>query len=362
MPKILTLFFIIFSFLFKVQAQIRVYSNEFLSIGIGAKALGMSNAVVASSDDVYSGFWNPAGLNFIQNNYEIAAMHSEYFAGIAKFDYLGTAYKIGDSAVLAGSFIRFGIDNIPNTLELIDENGNIDYNRITYFSVADWAFILSYAKKSTIPGLSYGVNTKIIFRNQGKFAKAFGFGFDVGLKYNKGKWLFGANLKDATSTFNAWFYNTEKLEDVFIRTGNDIPSNSLEITMPELIVGTARNFKLSDKFSLRPEIDIDLSFDGKKYVLLSTKTVSIDPYFGAELNFKNIIFFRTGIGNIAQIPDFDKKRINFQPSIGAGIHIYNLKLDYALTDIGDQSVALYSNIFSLSYGFNKLPTKKIETK
>lgn len=357
MPKILTLFFILFSFLNKSQAQIRIYSNEFLSVGIGAKALGLSNAVVASSDDVYSGYWNPAGLNFIQNKYEVAAMHSEYFAGIAKFDYLGTAYRTGDSAVFAGSLIRFGIDNIPNTLELIDENGNVDYNRISYFSVADWAFLLSYAKKSSIPGLSYGVNTKIIFRNQGEFAKAFGFGFDIGIKYIKQKWLFGANLKDATSTFNAWFYNTENLQDVFIQTGNEIPTNSLEITMPELIIGAARNFKLSGKFNLRPEIDIDLSFDGKKYVLVSSNAVSIDPYFGAELNFKNIIFFRTGIGNFTQIPDFDKKTLNFQPSLGLGINIFNFKIDYALTDIGDQSVALYSNVFSLSYGFNNFNFK-----
>ncbi|MCD6557090.1 MAG: PorV/PorQ family protein [Bacteroidales bacterium] len=357
MPKILTLILIFSSFIFRLQAQIRIYSNEFLSVGIGAKALALSNAVVASSDDVYSGFWNPAGLNFIQNNYEIAAMHSEYFAGIAKFDYLGSAYKINDSSVIAGSLIRFGIDNIPNTLELIDENGNIDYNRISYFSVADWAFLLSYAKKSSIQGLSYGVSTKIIFRNQGEFAKAFGFGFDIGLKYMKKKWLFGANLKDATSTFNAWFYNTENLQDVFIQTGNDIPENSLEITMPELIIGAARNFKLSDKFSFRPEIDIDFSFDGKKYTLLSSKVISIDPYFGGELNFKNIIFFRTGIGNFSKIPDFDKETLNFQPSIGLGINIYNFKLDYALTDIGNQSIALYSNVFSLSYGFNNLNFK-----
>ncbi len=358
MPKILTLLLIIFSFFFHSEAQIRIYSNEFLSVGIGAKALGLSNAVVASSDDVYSGFWNPAGLNFIENNYEIAAMHSEYFAGIAKFDYLGAAYRTGDSSVLAGSLIRFGIDNIPNTLELIDENGNVDYNRISYFSTADWAFLLSFAKKSTLPGLSYGISAKIIYRNQGEFAKAYGFGFDIGLKYIKKKWLFGANLKDATSTFNAWFYNTEKLQDIFIQTGNEIPTNSLEITMPELIVGASRNFKLSEKFNLRPEIDIDFSFDGKKYVLLSSNIVSVDPYFGAELNYKNIIFFRTGVGNFAQIPDFDKKILNFQPSIGIGINIYNFKLDYALTDIGNQSLALYSNIFSLSYGFNKLILKK----
>ena len=38
------------------------YSNEFLAIGIGADALGLSNAVVAQTSGVNSGYWNPAGL------------------------------------------------------------------------------------------------------------------------------------------------------------------------------------------------------------------------------------------------------------------------------------------------------------
>ena len=38
------------------------YSNEFLNIGVGARALGMSNSVIASTDDVTSGYWNPTGL------------------------------------------------------------------------------------------------------------------------------------------------------------------------------------------------------------------------------------------------------------------------------------------------------------
>jgi hypothetical protein len=39
---------------------VRKYSNEFMNIGVDAAALGMANAVVASTDDVNSGYWNPA--------------------------------------------------------------------------------------------------------------------------------------------------------------------------------------------------------------------------------------------------------------------------------------------------------------
>ncbi|NPA67581.1 MAG: PorV/PorQ family protein [Chlorobi bacterium] len=344
--------------LFQSEAQIRIYSNDFLSVSTGAEAASLSNSVVASSDNVYSTSVNPAGIINIKSKYEIAAVHSEYFAGIAKFDYIGAAYKINDSSSLAANIIRFGIDNIPNTLELIDENGNIDYDKISYFSTADWAFTLSYAKKSKTKGLSYGINTKIIFRNQGEFAKAYGFGFDLGIIYNRKNWTFGATLKDATSTFNAWFYNTEKLEDVFINTGNEIPENSLEITAPSIITGITRNFTISENISVKPEIDFNISFDGKKYVLISSDIINIDPSAGAELNYKNIIFFRAGIGDIAEIPDINgETTLNFRPNIGLGIKLFNFKLDYALTDIGDNSVALYSNIFSLSCNFNKIKKK-----
>ena len=47
-----------------------------------------------------------------------------------------------------------------------------------------------------------------------------------------------------------------------------------------------------------------------------------------------------------------KESLVFQPNLGLGIHYKNFRLDYALTDIGDQSIAKYSNVFSLSYAFN----------
>jgi hypothetical protein len=53
--------------------------------------------------------------------------------------------------------------------KLIDSEGNIDYNRISLFSTADYGFT-SYARKLPVPGFQYGVNAKIIRRVIGKFA------------------------------------------------------------------------------------------------------------------------------------------------------------------------------------------------
>ncbi|HET6243279.1 MAG: PorV/PorQ family protein [Bacteroidetes bacterium] len=356
MLKKLALSIILFVSITVVYAQTaRKYSNEFLSIGVGARALGMSNSYVSSVDDVTAGYWNPAGLLGVKSNRQVALMHAEYFAGIAKYDYAAFAAPLDTNSALGFSFIRFGVDNIPNTTELIDANGNINYDRITSFSAADYAFIASYAKKTAIPGLHLGANAKVIHRIVGDFAKAWGFGLDFGAQYQVGNWKFGAMARDVTSTFNAWSYTlNQETIDVFNRTGNEIPQNSVEVTLPKLLVGAARTYKIKEKFTLLTEANFDFTFDRKRNVLIKSNAVSIDPHLGLEIGYGGFVFLRAGIGNIQQQTDLDKnKQTSMQPNMGIGVKIKGITIDYALTDIGDQSVALYSNIFSLKFDINR---------
>lgn len=336
-----------------MSQEISKYSNEFLSIGVGARALGLGNSVCASTTDISSTYWNPASLVNIDKQMEVGAMHSEYFAGVCKYDYLGTAYKIDNKSTIAISGIRLGVDDIPNTLNLIDQDGNINYDNITSFSVADWAFMASYSRALPIDGLSVGGNVKIIYRNVGDFAHAVGFGIDLAAAYKYKNWRFGAVLKDAVGTFNAWKYNTELFEDVFIATGNEIPQNGVSTTVPRFVIATGYKFIIKEKFTIYPEIDINTTFDGKRSTLIRTKVFSMDPSFGLELGYNDLVFLRTGFNNFQVIPGFDgKNSMSWQPNIGIGIKFYGVRLDYAYTDIGDQSIALYSHVFSLSYTFN----------
>ncbi|PLX09379.1 MAG: hypothetical protein C0596_02220 [Marinilabiliales bacterium] len=329
------------------------YSNEFLAIGVGGRALGMGNSVVASVDDINSVYWNPAGLTKLEKQMEIGAMHSEYFAGVAKYDFIGASYKIDDKSSVGLSMIRFGVDDIPNTLDLVDSDGNIRYDRISSFSVADYAFLFSYARMLPVDGLSVGGNIKLIRRNAGDFADAWGFGFDLSAMYEMGNWKFGANLRDVTSTFNAWNFNQELLRDVFEATGNEVPKNGLEITLPRLLLGAGYTYNFADKFSLYSEIGLNTTTDGKRNTLIKTNLISIDPSLGLEFGYNDLVFARAGINNFQQIPEFDGTNdFSWQPNIGVGIKYFGFRLDYALTDIGNQSIALYSHIFSLSYTFD----------
>jgi hypothetical protein len=343
-------------------AQAPIYSNEFLAIGVGARAIGMANSNVAIVDDVTSGYWNPAGLTSITSNIQASVMHSEYFSGIAQYDYVALATKIDNKSCIGFSFIRFGVDDIPNTTQLIDAQGNINYDNITTFSAADYAFLFSYARRiEKIPGLRVGASAKIVHNIVGSFAQSWGFGLDAGAQYTMGKWMFGAMARDITSTFNAWSFDIPAdMQAVFTETDNEIPQNSLEITLPKLILSAARKFRLTDKFSLLADIDADVTFDGERDVLIRSSQVCVDPHCGIELSFKNFLFLRGGVGNIQQIADITGKEVETcQPNFGLGIKIKDiLSIDYALTNIGNSSIALYSNIFSLKLNINKIEKPK----
>src|ERR1700728_4019905 len=132
----------------KAQISAPTYSNNFLSIGVGARALGMGGAQTATVNDVTAAYWNPAGLLGIKHKYEASLMHAEYFAGIAKYDYAGVATRIDSQSVIALSVIRFGVDDIPNTQYLFNNStGAINYSNVSSFSVSNYAFLLSYAHK-----------------------------------------------------------------------------------------------------------------------------------------------------------------------------------------------------------------------
>lgn len=343
--------------------QFRKYSNEFLNIGAGARGLAMGGAQVASVDDGTAGYWNPAGLVGIKQYPSVNIMHAEYFAGIGKYDYGSIAIPLHDEKRVAGlSILRFAVDDIPNTLFLVDPDGSINYGNISTFSSADYAFILSYAQKiidEEDEKLSFGGNVKIIHRKVGSFAKAWGFGLDAGLQYSTGNWRFGLAARDITTTFNAWSFSfTEREKEVLYLTNNDIPVKSTEMTAPRLIAGAARVFDISEKFKLTAEANLDLTFDGRRNTVVSSNVINIDPHIGLEASYQDNIFFRAGISNFQKaLSDGDtlnqKKVWIYQPSVGAGFKLKNVRIDYAFTNLANQSNPLYTHIFSLRVDLRK---------
>ncbi|AUC84407.1 hypothetical protein CW731_03425 [Polaribacter sp. ALD11] len=348
------LLFLFFSFLLNAQA-FRNYSNEFLNIGVDAAALGMSKAVVATSNNVNSIYWNPAGLVGIED-YQGSLMHASYFAGIANYNHAAFAMPIDKESALGISIIRFGVDDILNTTELIDSEGNIDFNRISLFSAADYAFNIAYARNLIFKDVKFGVNAKIVRRTIGDFASSWGFGFDAGIQFERNAWKFGLMVRDITTTFNSWAINKvefDKIKDAIPGQNQELPETT-EITKPKLQLGVAREFRIGRFFNLLTEVDLNVRF-AKTNDIFSSDAGSVDPAIGFQLDYDNLVYLRAGVGNFQYVTQFNNsKSLSLQPNFGVGFNYRGIHVDYALTNIGSVGNALFSNIFSITFDYTFL--------
>ncbi len=236
--------------------EIAKYAGEFLSLGVGGRAMALGGAQAALVNDATAGYWNPAALTRIDYP-ELILMHDERYAGLVNYDYAAVAIPYGTDATLGLSIMRLGVDGIANTQTAgLDANGNplppgqllnfsqLDYSQITYFNSANWAVYFSYAQKYS-ENISYGINAKIIHESIAD-ASATGIGFDFGALYTPtDRWSFGMNAQDITTTLVAWSTGTN------------------ELVSPTLKLGTAYSFDfLSGRFS--PTVDVDVRFENRQ--------------------------------------------------------------------------------------------------
>ena len=325
-----------------------------MNIGVDAAALGMSNAVVSQTADVNSGYWNPAGLVHLEDN-QLALMHSSYFANIANYNYIGYGMPLDDRSAVGISLIRFGVDDILDTTQLIDDEGNINYDRISTFSTADYGLTFSYARKLPLDGLNFGVNAKVIRRIIGDFASSWGFGLDAGIQFeNDSGWKFGLMARDITTTYNTWSIDEEKFEQISgaVEGQNQELPETTEITIPKLEIGMSKKWIFNYDYSLLAAANLNVRFEENNDII-STSFASINPALGFEFGYTDLVFLRGGVGNFQNERQIDNSEdLTFQPNFGVGFKYKGIQLDYAFTDIGDQSAALYSNVFSLKIDFS----------
>jgi hypothetical protein len=289
------------------------YAGEFLSIGVGGRALGLGGAYTALANDVTAGYWNPAGLSHILYP-QVTLMHDERFAGLINYDYGAVAMPLGVNASLAISAIRLGVDNIPNTRDAgIDANGNplpsgslenfsgnYDESKITYFNSADWAIYFSYAKKIN-EQFSYGANVKLIRREIGT-ASATGLGFDIAAQYMlSDKFALGANIQDVTTTLVAWSTGT-----------NELISPTLKLGSAYFIDAWGGRFA--------PAFDIDLRFENRRSASnMHIGKLSADFHGGLEYDVQSILAIRAGYSDIGSL------------NVGTGIHLPKFDIDYTFS-------------------------------
>jgi hypothetical protein len=302
--------------------QIAKYAGEFLSIGVGGRALGLGGAYAALANDASAAYWNPAALARL-NYPEFMLMHDERFGGMVNYDFGAVAIPYSNNATIAVSLMRLGVDGIPDSRDAgVDANGNyvprgqyqnavrIDESKITYFNSADWALYFTYSKRMS-NNLTYGINLKILRRGL-EVASATGIGFDVGVFYSpRENWFVAANAQDVTTTLIAWSTGTN------------------ELISPTLKLGTAYFIDLfQGRFA--PTMDVDVRFENRQFASIAhLGPISFDPHMGLEFDYKNTVALRIGYSDVKQL------------TLGAGIHLRKLDIDYSFArfsaenDLGD---------------------------
>ncbi|MEX0686836.1 MAG: PorV/PorQ family protein [Balneolales bacterium] len=309
------------------------YGGDFLSVGGGARALGMGSAHVSMADDITAGYWNPAGLTNVEN-FQMAYMHSERFAGIVAYDYGAVALPVrGSDDVLAISFFRQGVDGIKNTLHAWDPENNRPRSDpsqyFTEFSAADMAVFLTYASPIN-ESLSWGASAKILNSRLGPFANAWGYSLDLGAQYETGNFRAGVNLMDITTMMKLWTVNTEELQQLADSFQDEIPTGVNERVPPTVKIGISQYFDFGD-FSLLAGADTDLRFEGRKAYYINAGDMSIEPHIGGEVGYHDLVFIRVGVTDFNTDPEG-----NFytSPTFGAGLKVGSVYVDYGFAGFG----------------------------
>ena len=324
------------------------YGAEFLASGVGARALGMGGAYVAHADDVTAGYWNVAGLDAVAQT-EAAYMHAERFGGAVAFDYAAVAYPLTDRSTIAVSFVRSAVDDIANTLNAFD-GVQLNPDDVTLFSAADNALFLSYAR-GVNRNLSVGATAKVVRRGIGEFASAWGYSVDVGAQLDLGRVRLGLTVQDATGMVQSWSVDQAAFASV---PEESRPEGLVEIVLPLARLGASTLVPLSEDVGLTLAGDLDVGFDGQAANVIDVAGASLRPRVGAELSVRDVLAFRAGISDVSTSDDFGTQ---ITPSIGTGVQLGGLAIDYGFGDFSGLASELgFAHRVSLTYRFGGGPS------
>ncbi|MBQ4409050.1 MAG: hypothetical protein II852_18785 [Bacteroidales bacterium] len=331
-------------------AQIVGNANDFLEIGGFAASQSLGNADGAYATGAESGHCNPAGMSMDGGKWDFSFLHNRYMGGLATQNMLAAACQTDSLTTLGATLVRVGVDDIQNTLHLFDSDGKINYDNISYFSVADYALYFSFGRRMRrLPALSVGANVKLIYRHEGDFANAYGFGIDLAARYSWRRLSCAAVLRDATTTFDFWSVNESKFDSAYLATGNTVPESRLEQRSPSLVLSAAYRMQRGD-FGVAAMAALRSYFGYNTQYVVHSDFASVDPALGLELSYKDIVKVRGGVSDFQHDNNLTiSHHTSARPSVGAGLRLYGFRIDYAFFFSGAMGEG--SNVVTVGYGF-----------
>jgi len=195
--------FLLFTFAFMALTACSGFADGYLSdpmsIGVGARPLGMGKAYVAVAEDGDAIFMNPAGLAR-SGNPKLTSMYASLM-GDVNYEVIGGVYPLGEKAAVGAGYIGASVDSIP----LTDSTGAA----LGTGRWSDSVFFLSYATYLSEIGPKFdqdvlvGANLKY-FGSSGNGVSAdsgSGYGLDLGLLIPVNpRFMLGADFQNALSS------------------------------------------------------------------------------------------------------------------------------------------------------------------
>jgi hypothetical protein len=292
----------------------------FLEIGVGARAIGMGGAFVATANDVSALYWNPAGIGRLYRP-EILFVHTNWIADI-KFDFAGAIIPLGKIGTLGASLTALSMDEMSvRTVDQPEGTGE-------FFDVSDMALMLSYGFNLT-DRFSIGFNAKYIRQSIWK-ETAQGYAVDIGTIFRTGlkDMRIGAVLTNFGSDMKLDGEDLLVYHDIdpYQQGNNDRIFSKLETQSWPLPlnfqVGLAMDPYHSDGHRLTVAVEAMHPIDNTESM-----------HLGSEYGYKDLFFLRAGYRNLF-LRDSEEGL-----TLGAGIGSklfkgFQINLDYAYADFG----------------------------
>lgn len=287
------------------------YAGEAMSIGVGARALGMGGTFAGIADDASTSYWNAAGMTQIQG-VEVSSVKLTQFNLDTNYSYVNLVYNAKEYGAYGIGWLRQAIEGI----KLTDDLGNI----ISDVAVnADNAVYLA-AAYPFIPGFSAGISAKILIGNYpyvdaGSTLETgyFGFGFDMGLLINVSQFV----------------------KDVNLSIGVNVQDIYTTITWNSMTVGLTTTAKTEEKVGLniKPGISYKLPVGQFEFVVasdLDTRYEQTLIHAGGEIWWNKMVAIRGGVKLWGDIDQGGGSMIQQEMdwSLGAGLRWYFLGVDF----------------------------------
>jgi hypothetical protein len=283
MKKILSILSILILIGGAALAQDSGLLSDPMTIGVGARALGMGKTYVGVAEDADAIFMNPAGIARITN----PKLSSMYTSLLNEVDYMviGGAYPLGKKSAIGAGVINSSMGSIPTSTTAGESTGTGGWgNTVLFLSYG------TYLSEIPIPALASLEKDVLIGGNLKYFsvggsgsndvvdaadAAGTGVGVDLGVLYPATDYLMlGANYQNAIST------QIGKGTDV-----SDVVPSCLKLGARFAILGReGKSYTLHRVRKLYANVDYDVMSNGLPNI----------PHYGIEFWPSNNLALRIG--------------------------------------------------------------------